>query len=325
LQRCGACLLFLGPLIGGFFVEYATWRIGFFAFAGQALVLAAWIAFGLKIGARPDRSEASEHPPIGRLVILSAGVVMIAYGGIDIALFRTAAFVLAGVACLIVFLLLDGRQSKTRLLPTAPFDLRTPQGAALVMIITFSAGTIAITAYGPLLVTIIHDASALTAGYIIACSSIGWTVAAILVSGAPARRDPQLIALGMAIVTASILGFMWSVPNGPVWLIAICAAMEGGGFGMAWTFILRRITALTAPGETERVSGAIPTVQRLGYALGAAYIGIVANAAGFPSARTGPDFESAARWIFIGCLPLAGLGIVATISFIRPAKPKQNP
>jgi cyanate permease len=179
-----------------------------------------------------------------------------------------------------------------------------------------SIATIAITSFGPLLVTAIHGVSALTAGYIVACSSIGWTVMAVLVSGLPERFDRLMIALGMAVVTLSIFGFLLAVPNGPVWLIAVSAAMEGGGFGMAWTFILRRMVAVANADEVQRVSGALPTIQRLGYALGAAYVGIVANASGLLSIETAADAAEVARWVFVSCVPFAAIGLIAMSALV---------
>lgn len=306
---------FLGPLIGGLFVEFGTWRGGFWFFALQALALGIWIAFGAKLGQRPAQQTTSTRFPYQRLLLLSAGVVLIAYGGLDVTPFGTTAFVLAGLACLLLFLRLDGRRDDDRLLPLGPFRMATPIGATLMLVLCFSVATIAITAYGPLLVTALHGTSALVAGYIVACSSIGWSVAAVLVSGAAERHDPKLIAGGMILVTISIVGFAYSVAEGPVWLIAVCSAVEGAGFGLAWTFILRRVTSLAPPQERERVSGAIPTVQRLGYALGAAFIGIVANAAGFADAEQSTT-ASVAVAIFLACLPFAALGLIATARFV---------
>ena len=159
--------------------------------------------------------------------------------------------------------------------------------------------------------------SAIAAGYVVACSSIGWTIGTIVVSGAPERRDPQLILAGMVVVSASIVGFIVLMPAGPVWLLAVIAGLEGAGFGVAWTFILRRVTGFAAAGELERAAGAIPTTQRIGYAVGAAYIGIIANAGGLAD---GPDAAVAATvstWVFAGCLPLAGFGLIAALCFVR--------
>ena len=306
---------FLGPLIGGLFVEFGTWRGGFWFFAVQALALATWVALGPKLGSSPAPELGSPRFPFRRLFFLSAGVVLIAYGGLDVSPLGTSAFVLAGLACLLLFLRLDGRRGDDRLLPFGPFNLVTPVGSSLTLVLCFSVATIAITAYGPLLVTALHGTSALVAGYIVACSSIGWSVAAVLVSGAAERHDPKIIAAGMIMVAVSIVGFAYSMAEGPVWLIAVCSAVEGAGFGLAWTFILRRITALAPLQERERVAGAIPTVQRLGYALGAAYIGIVANAAGFADAERGAT-ASVAVAIFVASLPFAALGLVATARFV---------
>ena len=306
---------FLGPLIGGFFVEFATWRWGFAFFGGQAIALALWIAL------RPDHAPSDARVrtvfPWRRLALLCLSVLLVSYGGVEIKPMQTTLCVLSGGSCLILFLRLDHRAQDDRLLPLRPFDLTKPTGSALLMILSLSLATIAITAFGPLLVVVIHNTSALTAGYIVACSSIGWTVTAVLFSGSPERLDRLMIAIGMALVAASIVVFLYAVPNGPVWLISVFSALEGAGFGMAWTFILRRTTALADPEEVQRISGAIPTIQRLGYALGAAYIGIVANAAGFATMDTAAQAVKTAGWIFAACLPFALLGLLSMVMLVR--------
>lgn len=307
---------FLGPLIGGLFVEFANWRWGFAFFGLKAFGLAFWILMRPEPLVEQQSAETGAFP-LQRMMLLCLAVIIIAAGGINVEPMLTSALVIMGLVCLIVFLRLDGRAINNRLLPRRPLDMQIPTGAALLMILSLAIATIAITAFGPLLVTAIHNASALTAGYIVACSSIGWTIMAVLVSGSPERFDRLMIALGIFTVAISIVGFLYAVPHGPVWLIACFAAMEGSGFGMAWTFILRRATALAERGEVQRIAGAIPTVQRLGYALGAAYIGIVANASGLLTMDTPIAAANVAKWIFLACLPFAVLGLVAMIMLVR--------
>ena len=40
-------------------------------------------------------------------------------------------------------------------------------------------------------------------------------------------------------------------------LVSVAWSVASAGFGMAWTFILRRVTALAKPEEVSRVSGAL--------------------------------------------------------------------
>ena len=90
---------------------------------------------------------------------------------------------------------------------------------------------------------------------------------------------------------------------------------------MAWTFILRFTTARTPPGDAKRLSGAVPTVMRLGYALGAAYLGIVGNAAGIGRLGAQAETVNVARWIFASCLPFGLLALAAMAALIRaPAR-----
>jgi MFS family permease len=312
---------FIGPLVGGLFVEYGSWRGAFWFFAVQAMLLAFWIFMKFSAEKFNARGAQSGRIPSMRLINLCMGVLLIAWAGIRISMPQTPVLIVAGLLCLANFVRLDSKRNQNRLLPRAPLSLNNPVGAGLTMLLCFTTATIAITVYGPFLITKLHHVSALTAGYIVACASIGWSIAAVLVSGMAETYDSRMIGIGMGILTLSVVGFVFSVAHGPLWLIAVFALVEGAGFGMSWTFILRRATALAAPSESERVAGAITPMQRLGYALGAAYVGIVANAAGVDTATDRAGFESVATWIFIACLPFALFGLIAARQFLGRPRP----
>jgi MFS family permease len=311
---------FLGPLIGGMFVQHSTWHMGFVFFGAQGLALAGWINFRIRIPDPARDRKSAPDAPIVRLSLLALGVVLIATAGIDVSFPRTVLLLAAGLAVLALFLRLDARRPATRLLPHQPFNIRTPIGAAQIMNLTMSVATIGLAAYGPLLMTVIHGASALAAGYVLACEAIGWTLAAILLSGAPERHDPFYIFSGMALVAAGVGAMIFAIPHGPLPLIALAAAVQGGGFGAAWTFVLRRARRLVAADDLERLSGAMSVVGHFGYALGAALLGIVANAAGFAIGNSVAEASTVARWIFTACLPIALLGLFAAGCFVRPPR-----
>ena len=85
---------------------------------------------------------------------------------------------------------------------------------------------------------------------------------------------------------------------------------------MSWAFVMRQTTGLCAPGDVERAAGSIPTVHRLGYALGAAYVGIFANATGFGDLADLDGVARTARTVFASCLPIAAIGLIACARFV---------
>jgi len=318
---------FTGPLVGGVFAELDFWRGAFLFFAVQSGALTAWLYAGLRDdrGTHPDTAEPADAAvgaiPFRRLALLSAGVLAIAAAGIDPSGLKSGLLVGGGIALLTLFLWLDGRRQDDRLLPRRPLSIAHGVGAALVLVFCFSAATVSLGIYGPVVMNILFGASALTAGYILALSSIGWSVAAIISASAAERHDPTLIATGMTVVIVSVAGFAYAMPNGPLWLIAIFATLEGAGFGMAWTFLLRRATRFAEGAEKDRLASAIPTIQRLGYAVGAAAMGLIANAFGFSDALSPATARTVAFWIFTLSLPIAVFGLVAVFAFARLKAP----
>ncbi|MCG8692524.1 MAG: hypothetical protein MI806_15055 [Minwuiales bacterium] len=59
-----------------------------------------------------------------------------------------------------------------------------------------------------------------------------------------------------------------------------------------------------------------PDVQGLGYATGAAYVGIVANAVGFAEPAEPADTADAALAVFAASLVFAAIGLAATGRFV---------
>jgi MFS family permease len=302
---------FGGPLYGGLIDALLTWRWAFVIFALAALVFAAASFYVLGDEAPQPRSPTGSRFPAVALACLSAGVMAIAAAGVETRLVLSALLLAAGIGAVALFFRLDSLRSASRLFPTATFDPRTTVGSGMMMVGALSISTCSFGFYGALLLAALHGFSALTTGLIIASESIAWSILSILVANAPRHREPLIVLGGAVMITAGIAGFAVTVPMGSIPLILACALLQGGGFGILWPFASRRIIEAAPPTERDIAASAFSTLQRLGYAIGAAFAGMIANAAGFSAGFTRIAAQSAAPVLFLAFLPLAVLGCIA--------------
>jgi MFS family permease len=304
---------FAGPLLGALAADTISWR---WAFAASALIGFAMAAASLALLRMP--AAVTPAGPAGRpafpfevLACLAVSVILIAMAGLSIETVRSSALLVVGLGGVGLVFSLDRRKPRSRLFPSRPFDWRSPVGTGLTMVAAFSVATVSFGLYAPLILTNLHGMALLTTGYIIATESIAWSVLSILVANARPERERLIITAGAFMIAGGVAGFAYAVPQGVLPLILTCAILQGGGFGIAWPFVTRMIVAAAAPSERTVASSAVPTMQRLGYAVGAAIAGIIANAAGFSRGLNPETAASAAAWLFIAFLPLAVVGCVA--------------
>ncbi|MEC9347015.1 MAG: MFS transporter [Pseudomonadota bacterium] len=313
LWGVSACL---GPLVGGLFVEYVHWRAAWVAFAVQALLLAVLFAIGPVRGRARGEADGGGAPVL-RLSVLALAILLVALAGSGLSLAVTIGCATAGLAALWLFRGLDAKAGTGRLLPRSPVGFGSPVGAAMLMVFAMSAATIGITVFGPVLMVALHGASPLATGYVVAAGAISWAVMAVLVSGAPAVDDGRNVAIGVVLIVLATVLFVPAMLHGPLWLVGIAAGLQGAGFGIAWTFIVRLSRSLTDADDAERVAGAIPTMQRVGYAVGAALLGIAANATGIAARMDAGTAAGIALAVFGLSVVPALLGLAATWRFVR--------
>jgi MFS family permease len=311
---------FAGPLFGALVAEALSWRwaFGLFSIAGFTMAAASFLVLTGSAAKVDRRSEAAPPPfPFVPLGCLAIAVTFIASAGVSIELLRSSVLLVLGLVGLALFFRLDARQPAARLFPSGLFDWRSKVGSGMTLVAAFSIATCSFAVYGPLILTSLHGIPVLTTGYIIAAESIAWSILSILVANAPPRREQLIIVGGALMIAAGIAGFAYAVPAGSIPLILACAVLQGGGFGIAWPFVTRLIVAAAPDAERTIAASAVPTMQRIGYAVGAALCGIVANASGFSGGLSGETAESVAKWLFLAFVPLGVVGCLAAISNAR--------
>ena len=305
---------FSGPLIGGIFSSLGIWRMAYWSFAFQPLILIGAVMMTVARDAPGDtaagRAVEKANFPARRLTVLAAAILSIAWAGAEVNRTASPLYAAAGLALLVLFFRLDQRAGATRMFPPRPLHPGHLAGVGLLMVICISAASMSFLVYGPYLLERLHGVSPLTAGFIVAAESVFWGVAAFICSGADARREVYLIRIGLCIIVACLGAFAFVVPAGPVAGILLLTSATGVGFGMMWGFVIRRIATSAEPAERDRTASAMPTTQQMGFAIGAAATGIIANAAGFGDSASLEELRGVSFWVFASFVPVAVVALI---------------
>jgi len=303
----------LGPLVGGAFAAAGPsgWRGAFWVFAAQGGLFAAAAALLLPAAKAGDSARPL---PWRQLALLTLGVLLIGSAGPIGRPGPAAGLIGAGLLVLSFMLWVDAKTAWP-LLPKSTHRLGSEAGRGYATIFLLQAGAISWSVYGSAFLQALHGASPLTAGYVVSGEALGWTLAALPVSGLGPRWHSLFITLGAGCVAAGVGGLACVIGPGPLWPIVAFALLLGSGFGLAWSFLNRAILASLPEAERSAGSSAIPTVQMIGNAAGAAGVTTLADFLGLASGvGSGPALK-AAPLILGAFFPVALLGAVAAARF----------
>ncbi len=313
----------LGPLIGGLFANAHSWRGAFWSFAAQAAVLVALAALLLPGSTENRAVQMSGKWPVLPLSILSLATLLFAEVGAlststSPAEVRSALGCLVGITLLYIAARLD-RRSPVRLLPSQLLDPSHPVGAALLMVFALSVATTGFWAYGPIIVKILFGTQPLVIGYILAGECIAWSVATLAVASATPAADVWLIRGGALGVAMGAAGFAVAVPSGSLAGMIVCGLLQGAGFGLCWPVVVQRTVRFADSAEQSLASASVSVVQRIGYAVGTAAVGIAANISGLADGISVAAAKTAGFWVFAAFIPILLIGLVSAWKFTSPA------
>ncbi|MBY0012464.1 MDR family MFS transporter [Paenibacillus typhae] len=265
----------VGPLLGGYVVDYLSWRWVFVFNLPFGLLSILFIARYLK--EEKVKREAKKMDVAG-VLLFAAGVSALLFGltagGQNLAWTSPLLLGLLGtsVILLVIFLFVE-RRAPEPMLPLSLFSIRNiavSTGANLLV----STLIIGLSTYVPLWVQGVFGESAALSGLLLAPMSVGWTLGSIaggrMILRAGSRQTGML---GLSLIAAGAVGLTLMTADSSQLLLLVLMMFCGVGFGYASTVFT--IIAQSSVGHDQRgASTALNTFTRsLGQTVGVAVFG----------------------------------------------------
>lgn len=303
-----------GPLIGGLIVQWQSWRVVFWLFALQALLVAG---AGLRLLDATARREDAPWVPWRPLVLL--GLAMAAVGGANnvSSPWLACSLIAAGLLGLLVGLRYDPSGNRG-LLPDSAKRFHSLCGSGYAAMFAFTAAASGFIIYAPPLLQALAGLGPVGAGWVVGVYALSWTLAALVVSGSSEGvQERRSIRLGAGLILIGMLCLAVSMPTAALPVVIASAATVGVGFGCFSGLANRRVIAKLGDDDRAIGSSALLVVRQTGNVFGAATAGAIANMAGFGSGLTIAAGRSVAFWVFWAALPFAVAGVVACATFTQ--------
>jgi EmrB/QacA subfamily drug resistance transporter len=247
----------VGPVLGGVFVTYWSWRWIFLVNVPAGAIL---FCLALVFVPKGSKNSARRLDLVG-IGLLGAGLLgamlAVSYLGSPTAAPLSAPFI-APLAAGLVALALFVRHSARAADPFVPLKLLAGHGFAVMNAINFVIGA-AILGFGalvPLYAEERYHLPTLAAGTLLTARALGMITVAALAAFALRRtgyRPPMIVGLSIAAIGLVLMAV--SPPAlGPYWWLTIAAACTGIGVGMALP-ASNNATLMQAPENTAAVAG----------------------------------------------------------------------
>ena len=274
----------VGPILGGLFVTYWSWR-GIFLVNVPLGVLVFALSLAFIPRAQVRKSRGIDVPGIAMLGVGLLGVMFAvsSLGSAGASVF-TPQFMISGVAG-VIGLVAFVRHAGTAANPFIPLRLLRGQGFAVMNLINFFFG-VAVLGFATLVPLYAQDRygiGVLSAGTLLTARAVGMIAVAGMAAFALRRtgyRRPMLVGFVLCVIGLAVMAIPATGLSPYAWL-AVAAAVTGLGMGLSVPATNNAIMHL-APSDTGAVAGLRGMFRQAGGITGVAVVTAVIARSGNP-------------------------------------------
>jgi EmrB/QacA subfamily drug resistance transporter len=225
----------VGPVVGGLFVSYWSWRGIFLVNVPIGIILILLTAKFIPASALRPSSRIDVTGILLLAGLIATGMFGITYlGSGDVPIYSPV--FLGGLACAVVLGFLFVRHSKTFAAPFVPYRLLRGRGFGIMNLINYLYGAAALgfAALVPLYATDRYGISALASGTLLTARAVGMIAVAGVAALALRRtgyRWPMI--LGFLVLAGGLVMMAASPAISPYAWLAIGAGLTGFGMGLS--------------------------------------------------------------------------------------------